>query len=266
MAGDKILIIDDEQTFRWLLSEAVKGWGYEVTEAGTGAQALATLVAEQPAAVLLDINLPDCSGMDLLREIKCRRPGAAVVMVTAEAVLDNAVSALRGGADDFVSKPLNLEELRYILQRLVEPKPQGDGSVVDRKARLLIISDSAEQVPRIQSTFHLHDVEVTSVLFPEDWSYAAFGQHDLALVDVGPDLVEPILKNIRASNGQAAIPVLVEIGRMTAANNVSDIMTKYGAIACSRNAMVQFVQHYVTRLQVTMRKGTEREPAPATAE
>jgi DNA-binding response OmpR family regulator len=71
---NKVLIVDDEPTIRWVLAEALRDWDYETVEAETGAAALAALVTEQPAAVLLDINLPDSSGLDLLREIKRRSP------------------------------------------------------------------------------------------------------------------------------------------------------------------------------------------------
>jgi DNA-binding response OmpR family regulator len=81
---NKVLIVDDEPTIRWMLAEALRGWGYETVEAGTGAATLAAIVTERPAAVLLDINLPDSSGLDLLREIKRRSPQTAVIMITAQ--------------------------------------------------------------------------------------------------------------------------------------------------------------------------------------
>src|SRR5437868_926058 len=63
MLKDKILVVDDEQMIRWTLSESLRGWGYTPVEAETVAAALAAFEADQPAAVLLDINLPDGSGL-----------------------------------------------------------------------------------------------------------------------------------------------------------------------------------------------------------
>src|SRR5262245_34687304 len=80
MAKEKILIVDDEPMIRWTLNEALRGWEYDAVEAGTVAGALASFGAERPAAVLLDINLPDGSGLDALREIKKRQPQAVVIM------------------------------------------------------------------------------------------------------------------------------------------------------------------------------------------
>ena len=87
-----MLIVDDEPAIRWVLAEALRGWDYETVEAETGAATLAALVTERPAAALLDINLPDISGLDLLREIKRRSPQTAVIMITAETLYENAVA------------------------------------------------------------------------------------------------------------------------------------------------------------------------------
>src|SRR5215471_13870929 len=122
---NKVLVVDDEPSIRWVLAEALRGWGYEPVEAETGASALLALEAEHPAAVLLDINLPDSSGLDLLREIKRRKPQVAVIMITAETLFENAVAALRGGADDFIGKPIHLEELLFALDQGLRRKQQG---------------------------------------------------------------------------------------------------------------------------------------------
>src|SRR5262249_46880976 len=162
---NKVLIVDDEPTIRLVLAEALRGWDYETVEAETGAATLAAIVTEQPAAVLLDINLPDVSRLDLLREIKRRRPQAAVIMITAETLFENAVAALRGGADDFIGKPINLEELRFALDRSLKFKRQGCEPGPVSHPRVLIISDSAEHIPHWQAAFDLKEVETTCAVF-----------------------------------------------------------------------------------------------------
>jgi two-component system, NtrC family, response regulator AtoC len=114
--------VDDDPSIRWALSEALKSWGYTPVEAGTVAAGVAAFEAEEPNAVLLDIDLPDGSGLDALREIKARQPEAVVVMITANVVIQNTIAALRGGAYDFVGKPLNLEELRVTLRNGIEAR------------------------------------------------------------------------------------------------------------------------------------------------
>ena len=120
MPKDKILVVDDEQMIRRLLSDALRSWGYVPVEAGTVAQAVAVFEEERPTAALLDIDLPDGSGLDVLREIKRQRPDAVAIMITANVHVDNTISALRGGAYDFVGKPVNLQELQVTLRNGIE--------------------------------------------------------------------------------------------------------------------------------------------------
>lgn len=116
----KILVVDDEYLIRWTLCEALRGWGYEPLETETVRGALAVFDAEAPQAVLLDINLPDGSGLDVLRALRQRQPDAVVLMITANVLLDDTIAALRGGAYDFIGKPINLDELRIGLRNALE--------------------------------------------------------------------------------------------------------------------------------------------------
>jgi len=116
----KILIVDDEKMIRWSLGEALRGWGYEPIEAETAAAALAAFDADPPMAILLDINLPDGSGLDVLRQIRHRQPEAVVIMITANVLVDETIGALRGGAYDFIGKPINLEELQVAIRNGIE--------------------------------------------------------------------------------------------------------------------------------------------------
>src|SRR5262245_21028142 len=168
-AWNKVLIVDDEPMIRRALAAALRGWDYEPVEAETGAATLAALGVERPAAVLLDINMPDSSGLDLLREIKRRSPREAVIMITAKALYENAVAALRGGADDFIGKPINLEELRFALDQALKLKRQDREPEAASRANILIISDSADRIPHLQAGFDSQEVEIASILFPEEW-------------------------------------------------------------------------------------------------
>ena len=121
-ANEKILVVDDDQAIRWTLSEALRSWSFVPIEAGTVAEALAQFNGESPAAVLLDIDLPDGSGLDVLRQIKQERPESIVIMITGNVQVDNTISALRGGAYDFISKPISLEELRVTIRNGIEAR------------------------------------------------------------------------------------------------------------------------------------------------
>jgi DNA-binding response OmpR family regulator len=242
---NKVLIVDDEPAIRLVLAEALRGWGYETVEAETGAKALAAIDAARPAAALLDINLPDSSGLDLLGEIKRRQPQTAVIMVTAETLFENAVKALRGGADDFIGKPIKLEELRFALDQAIRLKRQGRSPTAVSRPRALVICDSAERTSRWRSAFDPQEAEITCAVFPEEWGRVSRDTHDLAVVDVGPTLLESLLKNLRASEGHAEIPVLVENGRIAAAAPAG-VLPKYRAMPCSHDELIKLARRRIT--------------------
>jgi DNA-binding NtrC family response regulator len=105
---------------RWTLAQALRGSGYDPLEAESAAVALAKFDAEQPAITLLDINLPDESGLSVLRKIKERNPEAIVIMITSNVHVENTIEALRGQAYDFLGKPINLDELEVRISNAIE--------------------------------------------------------------------------------------------------------------------------------------------------
>lgn len=118
--NEKVLVVDDERLIRWTLGEALRGWGYEALEAANAREARTMFEREAPAVVLLDINLPDGSGLDLLREFKSPQTETVVIMITANVLVDDTIAALRAGAYDFIGKPLNLEEIRLAIRNSLE--------------------------------------------------------------------------------------------------------------------------------------------------
>lgn len=120
MPKEKILIVDDEPNIRFTLVEALRGWGYEPIEASTIKEGVDMFEAEQPLAVLQDVNLPDGSGIDALHEYKNRNPQAVVIMITGNVQLEDTIAALRGGAYDFISKPVRLNELQVTIRNGLE--------------------------------------------------------------------------------------------------------------------------------------------------
>jgi DNA-binding NtrC family response regulator len=118
--GLKVLIVDDERFIRTTLGEALRAWDFETVEADTVATAVRVFDQEEPAIILLDIDLPDGSGLDILSQVKEKRPDTIVVMVTGNVDVPNTIAALRGGAHDFIGKPVKLEELRVTLRNAAE--------------------------------------------------------------------------------------------------------------------------------------------------
>jgi two-component system response regulator RegX3 len=105
-----ILVVDDEQSYRDALSVALEREGFRVETAADGAEAIARFDATKPALVLLDIMLPQMSGVDVCRELRTRSQ-VPIIMVTARNAEIDAVVGLEVGADDYVTKPFRLREL-----------------------------------------------------------------------------------------------------------------------------------------------------------
>ena len=116
----KILVVDDEAAIRYALTEALGSWGYEPLQAQSVAEAKKLISQEEPGLALLDIDLPDGSGLDVLSYIKEQQPEAVAIMVTGNVNVPNVLTALRGGAHDFIGKPIRLEELRITLRNALE--------------------------------------------------------------------------------------------------------------------------------------------------
>jgi len=120
--SEEVLVVDDDEAIRWTLKEALQSWGFTPTEAASVAEANKIFNSHLPAAVLLDIDLPDGSGLDVLREIKSEHHDAIVIMITGNVQIDTTISALRGGAYDFIGKPINLEELHVTIRNAIEAR------------------------------------------------------------------------------------------------------------------------------------------------
>ncbi len=107
-----VLIVDDEPRQRELLSGFIQTLGCHPAEAASGEEALALLAAQQVDMVLLDVRLPGISGMETLARIRQLDPAKPVLLITAHADLRQAVAAVKSGADDYLAKPVDLDELR----------------------------------------------------------------------------------------------------------------------------------------------------------
>ena len=120
MPVPKVLIVDDERLIRWSLRQKCEDWGYQVMEADAGAPGLKVAQNENPDLILLDVRLPDISGIQVLEELKRNGDARAVIMITADPQLDDIKTALKLGAYDFVGKPLNFDELHVAIKNALE--------------------------------------------------------------------------------------------------------------------------------------------------
>jgi two-component system, NtrC family, response regulator AtoC len=116
----KVLVVDDEESIRELLQESLSLWGYAVSTACDGVEALGLIRSHLFDAALLDIRMPRMDGLELLREIRRRNVAIPVVVMTGVPSVSTAVEALQQGAYDYLQKPLVLEVVRHLMARLTE--------------------------------------------------------------------------------------------------------------------------------------------------
>jgi two-component system, NtrC family, response regulator PilR len=116
----KLLIVEDDVGLRDTLGAFLSRVGFEVASAHDGREALELLDREVPDLVLTDIHMPDMDGLALLAEVKARYPETIVIMMTAFSSIDSAVEAMRRGAEDYLSKPLQLADAQMSIERALE--------------------------------------------------------------------------------------------------------------------------------------------------
>jgi DNA-binding NtrC family response regulator len=112
----KILVVDDEAAMREVLEMRLQEWGFEVCLAEDGVEGKERAESFDPDIVISDVIMPQVSGMDLLRSLKAGDPNRPVILVTAQASIDLAVEAMKQGAHDFVTKPIDYAKLKSIIE------------------------------------------------------------------------------------------------------------------------------------------------------
>ncbi len=119
-ARASVLLVDDDETFRRVLAGELERLGFEVTGAGSGQEAIRVAAASEPQVVLLDLQLPDLDGLQVLQAIREKSAGSEVIVLTGHGSFDTAIQSIRMGAFDYVAKPCPLDELEVRLQRALE--------------------------------------------------------------------------------------------------------------------------------------------------
>jgi len=115
-----VLIVDDDPAGQRLLSVRLRALGCEVETAGDGQKALASVQSDLPDLMLLDLEMPVMGGLELLRSLRRQRIELPVVVVTAYGSVETAVEAMKEGADDFITKPLDADHLEIVVRKVLE--------------------------------------------------------------------------------------------------------------------------------------------------
>jgi two-component system NtrC family response regulator/two-component system response regulator HydG len=169
MSGEKgrILVADDEETARNSLGQILTDDGYEVALAADGREALRLVAQEAPDILLTDLRMPGMDGQEVLGRIRQGYPEVAVVVMTAHGTIRSAVRALREGAEDYLTKPIDVEELEHLLERLMKRRRLADETrmlrerlddkyrfenIIGRSAEMLQVFRLVEQVAPSQAS------------------------------------------------------------------------------------------------------------------
>jgi DNA-binding NtrC family response regulator len=112
----KILVVDDEAPMREVLEIRLQEWGFDVRSAADGLEAQKLAECYDPDILISDVVMPEMSGLDLLQSLKASNPSRPVILITAHGSVDVAVEAVKQGAQDFITKPLDYSKLRAVLE------------------------------------------------------------------------------------------------------------------------------------------------------
>ena len=164
-------MVDDDENLRWVLKTQLEDIGYLVSEAADGEQALAAIAKEPPALVLTDLKMPGLSGLELLARIRSEYPEVPAVIITAFGTIQSAVQAMRVGAYDYLTKPIDFEELAIVVNRVLEhfrlvaevqnlrtslDRKYGFENIIGHSEALLSLLDTAARAAQSESTILIH--------------------------------------------------------------------------------------------------------------
>jgi len=141
-----ILVVDDERSVRMMLEAALRAQGYKIESASSGGTARELIAAQEYDLVLLDLQLGDTDGIEILREVKRLWPATEVILLTAHGSINSAIAALRHGAFDYLLKPAQVQDIRERVERGLDQRRTAQ----QRSQLLQRISDSARALGIIE--------------------------------------------------------------------------------------------------------------------
>ncbi len=120
MTNERVLIVDDDESVRWVLKKALEKEGIETASARNAAEALDRINQGDIAVALMDIRMPGMSGFEALEKIQEENKGISVIIMTAQATMQNAIEAMRRGAFDYITKPFDLDEVGILVRKAID--------------------------------------------------------------------------------------------------------------------------------------------------
>ena len=171
MIQKRILVVDDDESLRWVTQAQLQQAGYQVDASASGDDALDRIHDAPADLVITDLMMPGMSGVELLKKIRTDYPEVIVILVTAFGTVENAVEAMKAGAYDYITKPVNIDELLLIVRRGLEhldlreevrnlrsslDKKYGFENILGQSKTLLHVLDLASRAAQATSTVLIH--------------------------------------------------------------------------------------------------------------
>lgn len=116
--GLRVLLVDDEEDIIEVIRDRLEAYGFTVVTAGTGIEALKTLSMERFDGIFLDVKMPEMGGIEALEEIRKKDQKIPIIIITSSSTRESAIEALAKGADDFVLKPFEWQELKGKIEKV----------------------------------------------------------------------------------------------------------------------------------------------------
>jgi two-component system OmpR family response regulator len=161
-----VLVVDDEPVLAEMVSMALRYEGWNIATAGDGTSAIAAARAERPDVVVLDVMLPDMSGLDVLQKLRKENPRLPVLLLTAKDAVEDRIAGLTAGGDDYVTKPFSIEEVVLRLRALLR---RTGVTTVDSGAQLvvgdLVLDEDSHEVTRAGEPISLTSTEFELLRF-----------------------------------------------------------------------------------------------------
>jgi two-component system, OmpR family, response regulator len=161
-----VLVVDDESVLAEMVSMALRYEGWNIATAGDGSSAIASARAQRPDVVVLDVMLPDMSGLDVLHKLREENPQLPVLLLTAKDAVEDRIAGLTAGGDDYVTKPFSIEEVVLRLRALLR---RTGVTTVDSGAQLvvgdLVLDEDSHEVTRAGETISLTSTEFELLRF-----------------------------------------------------------------------------------------------------
>ena len=171
----RILVADDEESIRWVLSTSLEKQGYEVDLGVNGTEALEKALTNNYSLIILDINMPDISGLSVLKELKENNYERPIVLITAQNTVNNAITGIKLGAYDYIAKPFDLDEVNILVAKIIANFTQNEKArkkktveVAESELNLgIIVGKSPEMLDIYKTVGRIADKDITVLITGE---------------------------------------------------------------------------------------------------